>query len=202
MYKIQTLNAISPVGLEAFPRDLYEVASDLPDPDAILLRSTSLHDQELPSCVKIIARAGAGVNNIPVDLMTQQGIPVLNTPGANANAVKELVVAGMLLACRNLCDARDYVRQLDGKDADLNKKVESGKKQFAGTELPGKTLGIIGLGAIGVKVANAAVALGMRVIGYDPTITVKRAWELSADVEEVASLDDLIMQSEDRKSVV
>jgi D-3-phosphoglycerate dehydrogenase len=195
-YKIQTLNAISPVGLEKFPLDHYEVASDMPDPDAILVRSASLHDQTLPEHVKVIARAGAGVNNIPLDEMTKRGIPVLNTPGANANAVKELVIAGMLFACRNLYRAQDYVRQLDGNDPDLNKKVENGKKQFAGTELPGKTLGIIGLGAIGVKVANAAVALGMRVIGYDPTITVKRAWELSSDVEEVSSLDDLMMQAD------
>lgn len=196
MYKVQTLNTIDVMGLNQFPRQLYEVASDLINPDAILVRSTSLHDRELPESVKVIARAGAGVNNIPVDKFTQLGIPVLNTPGANANAVKELVLAGLLLACRNICQAWDYVRQLNGDDAAINTQVERDKKQFAGFELPGKTLGIVGLGNVGVKVANAAIGLGMRVIGFDPTITVKRAWELSAHVEEVLSLDDLIMQSD------
>jgi D-3-phosphoglycerate dehydrogenase len=196
MYKIQTLNTIDPIGLKQFPKDLYEIANDLVNPDAILVRSSSLHDKELPSSVKVVVRAGAGVNNIPVDKFTRLGIPVLNTPGANANAVKELVIAGMLLACRNLCQAWDYTRQLDGDDAAINVQVERDKKQFAGFELPGKTLGIIGLGNVGVKVANAAVALGMRVIGYDPTITVKRAWELSANVEEISNLDNLITQAD------
>lgn len=196
MYKIQTLNAIDPKGLNQFPRELYEVAGDLPAPDALLLRSASLHDQKISDTVKVVARAGAGVNNIPVDVFTKMGVPVLNTPGANANAVKELVVAGMLLACRNLCQAWDFVCKLTGDDESIHLQVENGKKQFAGMELPGKTLGIVGLGAIGVKVANAAIALGMRVIGYDPTITVKRAWELSASVQEVPNLDDLIMQSD------
>lgn len=196
MYKIQTFNAIDPVGLNEFPRELYEIAADLPSPDAILLRSASLHDLNFPASIKAIARAGAGVNNIPVDKMTKLGIPVFNTPGANANAVRELVIAGMLLACRNLCQAWNFVKQLSGDDAAIHSHVESGKKQFAGTELPGKTLGIIGLGAIGVKVANAAIALGMRVVGYDPTISVKRAWELSSNVQEVSSLDELIMQSD------
>ncbi len=196
MYKVQTLNAIDPLGLSQLPTQLYEVANDLPHPDAILLRSASLHDRDIPASVKVIARAGAGVNNIPIKKFTQLGIPVLNTPGANANAVKELVLAGLLLACRNICQAWDYVRQLDGDDAAINSQVEQDKKRFAGFELPGKTLGIIGLGNVGVKVANAAIGLGMRVIGYDPTITVKRAWELSAQVEEVLSLDDLMMQAD------
>ncbi len=196
MYKIQTLNAIDPLGLNQFPQPLYAIANDLADPDAILLRSASLHDRNLPTSVKVIARAGAGVNNIPIKQFTQLGIPVLNTPGANANAVKELVLAGLLLACRNICQAWNYVRQLDGDDATINVNVERDKKQFAGFELPGKTLGIIGLGNVGVKVANAALGLGMRVIGYDPTITVKRAWELSAQVEEVLNLDDLIRLSD------
>ncbi|HVV68837.1 MAG TPA: phosphoglycerate dehydrogenase [Gammaproteobacteria bacterium] len=196
MYKIQTLNTIDALGLNQFPRQLYEVSSDLTNPDAILVRSASLHDKELPESVKVIARAGAGVNNIPVDKFTKLGIPVLNTPGANANAVKELVLAGLLLACRNICQAWGYVRGLSGDDTLINMQVERDKKQFAGFELPGKTLGIVGLGNVGVKVANAAIALGMRVIGFDPTITVKRAWELSAHVEEVLSLDELIMQSD------
>lgn len=196
MYKIQTLNTIDALGLKQFPRERYEVANDVAHPDAILLRSTSLHDKELPASLEVVVRAGAGVNNIPVDKLTLKGIPVLNTPGANANAVKELVIAGMLLACRNLCQAWAYVRQLSGDDTAINKQVEQDKKQFAGFELPGKTLGVVGLGNIGVKVANTAIALGMRVIGYDPTITVKRAWELSASVEEVSSLDALVAQAD------
>jgi len=196
MYKIQTLNPIDAQGLAQFPSTLYTVANDLSDPDAILLRSAVLHDKELPASVKVIARAGAGVNNIPIEKFTRLGVPVLNTPGANANAVKELVIAGMLLGCRNLCQAWDWVKTLDGDDAQLNVQIEKEKKKFAGTELPGKTLGIIGLGNIGVKVANAAVALGMRVIGFDPTITIKRAWELSANVEEASQVDDLIKQAD------
>ncbi len=196
MYKIQTLNAIDSIGLKLFPTDLYQVADNVTDPDAILLRSTSLHEKTLANTVKVIARAGAGVNNIPVDKMTKLGIPVLNTPGANSNAVKELVIAGMLIACRNLCQAWNYVRQLNGDDAALNVAVERDKKQFAGFELPGKTLGVVGLGNVGVKVANTALALGMRVIGYDPTITIKRAWELSSSVEEINNLDDLIKQAD------
>ncbi len=196
MYKIQTLNTIDILGLKQFPQQLYEVASQVADPDALLVRSASLHEKPMPQNVKVVARAGAGVNNIPVDKLTTLGIPVLNTPGANSNAVKELVLAGLLLACRNICQAWEYVRQLRGNDEEINAQVERDKKQFAGFELPGKTLGIVGLGNVGVKVANAAIGLGMRVIGYDPTITVKRAWELSAHVEEVLSLEDLMMQSD------
>jgi D-3-phosphoglycerate dehydrogenase len=195
MYKIQTLNSIDAAGLKQFPVDLYQLG-EVTTPDAILVRSASLHDYEFPTTVKVIARAGAGVNNIPITKLTELGIPVLNTPGANANAVKELVLAGMLLACRNLCQAWDYVRQLDGNDDEINLQVEKDKKQFAGFELPGKTLGVIGLGNIGTKVANAARALGMRVIGYDPTITVKQAWALSADVQEVRHLDQLIKEAD------
>ena len=196
MYKIQTLNPIDPQGLAQFPPALYTIANEIVDPDAILLRSAVLHDKELSHNIKIIARAGAGVNNIPVEKFTGLGIPVLNTPGANANAVKELVIAGMLLACRNLCQAWEWVKTLAGDDGQLNLQIEKEKKQFAGFELPGKTLGIIGLGNIGVKVANSALALGMRVIGFDPTITIKRAWELSANVEEALQLDDLIKQAD------
>ena len=196
MHKILTLNNISPVGLEHFPRDAYEVASEIQHPDAILLRSFNMHDMEVPASVKAIGRAGAGVNNIPVDRMSNAGIPVFNAPGANANAVKELVVAGMLIAARNLCQAWDFSRSLEGDDAAIHKAVEAGKKQFVGFELPGKTLGVVGLGAIGVQVANGAHALGMNVIGFDPGITVKRAWEMSSDVRQAASIEELLANAD------
>jgi len=192
MRKILTLNNISPAGLEHFPRDAYEVASEIQHPDAILLRSFNMHDMELPPSVKAIGRAGAGVNNIPVDRMSAAGIPVFNAPGANANAVKELVIAGMLLASRNICQAWDFARSLQGDDAAIQKAVESGKKQFVGFELPGKTLGVVGLGAIGVQVANGALAQGMNVIGFDPGITVRRAWQMSSEVRQAASIEELL----------
>ncbi len=192
MQKILTLNNISVAGLERFPRDQYEVASEIQHPDAILLRSFKMHDMEIPSSLKAVGRAGAGVNNIPVDKMSQLGIPVFNAPGANANAVKELVMAGMLLASRNICQAWDYTNKLEGNDAELSKLVEAGKKKFAGFELPGRTIGVVGLGAIGIRVANVALSLGMKVIGYDPQITVKAAWQLAADVEQAHSVDDLV----------
>jgi D-3-phosphoglycerate dehydrogenase len=192
MYKILTLNNISPVGLEHFPRDGYEVASEIQHPDAILLRSYNMHDMELPSAVKAIGRAGAGVNNIPVKRLTRTGIPVFNAPGANANAVKELVIAGMLMAVRNLPQAWAFARSLEGSDELIHKQVEAGKKQFTGFELPGKTLGVVGLGAIGVQVANGALALGMKVIGFDPEITVQRAWEMSSEVRKAASVEELL----------
>ena len=192
MFKILTLNNISPVGLERLSRESYEVASEIQHPDAILLRSYKMHDMEMPATVKAIGRAGSGVNNIPVERMSQAGIPVFNAPGANANAVKELVIAGMLIASRNLCQAWDYSRGLEGEDAVINKAVEAGKKQFVGFELPGKTLGVVGLGAIGVQVANGALALGMNVVGFDPGITVKRAWEMSSDVGQAASIEELL----------
>jgi D-3-phosphoglycerate dehydrogenase len=196
MYKILTLNNISVSGLRRLPRDSYEVASEIGHPDAIMLRSFNMHDMDIPETVQGVARAGAGVNNIPIDTLTQRGVPVFNAPGANANAVKELVIAGMLLAARNLCQGWDYVRELEGEGADLNKLVESGKKKFVGFELPSRTLGVIGLGAIGVQVANTALSLGMRVIGFDPQITVQRAWELSSGVEQARSLDDLIRRAD------
>jgi len=192
MQKILTLNNISPAGLEHFPRDAYEVASEIQHPDAILLRSFNMHEMELPPSVKAIGRAGAGVNNIPVERMSAAGIPVFNTPGANANAVKELVIAGMLLASRNICQAWDFARKLEGDDTDIHKAVESGKKQFVGFELPGKTLGVVGLGAIGVQVANGALAQGMNVIGFDPGITVRRAWQMSSEVRQAASIEELL----------
>lgn len=192
MFKILTLNNISVKGLERLPRDRYEVASEIQHPDAILLRSYNMHDLEIPPSLKCVGRAGAGVNNIPVARMSAKGIPVFNAPGANANAVTELVIAGLLLAYRNICQAWDFARKLEGDDASLHKQVEAGKKNFVGQELPGRTLGVIGLGAIGVRVANAAVSLGMKVVGYDPTITVQSAWKLSSSVQQAASVDDLI----------
>lgn len=196
MYKVLTLNNISTDGLAKLPRERYQVGADVEDPDVVLLRSFKMHDLPIPSSLKAVARAGAGVNNVPVGLLTEVGIPVFNAPGANANAVKELVLAGMLLACRNICQAWDFVRHLEGDDASLMKQAEAGKKQFVGFELPGRTLGVIGLGAIGVMVANAARALGMDVIGYDPKITVPSAWRLSADVRQAVSVADLLAQSD------
>ncbi len=194
MYKVLTLNNISVAGLERLPRDRYEVASEIAHPDAILLRSFKMHDMAIPATLKAVGRAGAGVNNIPVDKMSSLGIPVFNAPGANANAVKELVLAAMLLASRNICQAWEYTCALEGDDATLSKQVEAGKKRFAGFELPGRTLGVVGLGAIGAHVANAAAALGMNVVGYDPTITVQSAWRLSAQVKQAHSIDDLVSQ--------
>lgn len=191
-YKIQTLNNISPLGLDRLPRDMYEVASDLNHPDAIMLRSHNMHDMELPDSVRAIGRAGAGVNNIPVDKMSKRGVPVFNAPGANANAVKELVLAGLLLASRNIVQAWDYVQKLEGSDEELHKQVEAGKKQYKGVELPGRRLGVIGLGAIGVQVANSACDLGMSVLGYDPQITVNNAWRLHASVDQALSVDELL----------
>jgi D-3-phosphoglycerate dehydrogenase len=192
MHKILTLNNISVAGLERLSREKYEVASEIQHPDAILLRSFKMHDMEIPVTLKAVGRAGAGVNNIPVDKMSEAGVPVFNAPGANANAVKELVITGMLLACRNICQAWDFARELEGEDAEITKQVEAGKKNFGGFELPGRTLGVVGLGAIGRQVANAAVSLGMNVVGFDPGITVEGAWELSADVEKAATVDDLM----------
>jgi D-3-phosphoglycerate dehydrogenase len=196
MFKILTLNNISPAGLDHFPRDDYEVASEIQHPDAILLRSYNMHDMEIPSTVAAIGRAGAGVNNIPVERMSRAGIPVFNAPGANANAVKELVIAGMLMASRNICQAWAFARALEGDDAAIHAAVESGKKQFVGFELPGKTLGVVGLGAIGVQVANGALAMGMNVIGFDPGITVQRAWEMSSQVRQAASIEELITHAD------
>jgi len=192
MFKILTLNNISVAGLERLPRNRYEVSSEIQHPDAILLRSFKMHDYPIPPSVKAVGRAGAGVNNIPVDKLSALGIPVFNAPGANANAVAELVLAGMLLAYRNICQAWDFARHVEGDDASIDKQVEAGKKDFVGYELPGRTLGVIGLGAIGVRVANLAIKLGMKVIGFDPAITVQAAWKLSSDVQQAASVDDML----------
>lgn len=196
MYKILTLNNISIAGLEKLPRDKYEIASEIQHPDAILLRSFKMHGMAIPETLKAVGRAGAGVNNIPVDEMSKRGIPVFNAPGANSNAVKELVLAGMLMACRNIGAAWDFCRTAEGSDEEINKHVESGKKKFAGFELPGRTLGVIGLGAIGGRVANAAIALGMKVIGFDPGITVEGAWQLSSEVRKAASVDEVLQKSD------
>jgi D-3-phosphoglycerate dehydrogenase len=195
-FKILTLNNISVRGLERLPRERYEIASEIGRPDAVLLRSADMHEMDIPVSVKAVARAGAGTNNVPVAKLSKRGVPVFNAPGANANAVKELVVAGLFLAARNICQAWHYVRGLQGDDEQLDHAVEQGKKKFVGYELPGRTFGVIGLGAIGVEVANTAHALGMRVLGFDPQITVQRAWQLSSGVEQALSLEDLFARSD------
>ena len=196
MYKIKTFNNISDKGLNRLPTSDYDVSPDHETPDAIILHSYKLHDYPVPDSLLAVGRAGAGTNNVPVLKMSEKGIPVFNAPGANANAVKELVIAGMLLACRNICQAWDYARNVEGTPEQQNKAVEDGKKKYVGYELPGRTLGVVGLGAIGVYVANAAVALGMRVVGFDPTITVKSAWKMSSEVVEMPSIDELVKQSD------
>ncbi len=192
MKKILTLNNISVAGLDRLPRDSYEVSSECSAPDAIILRSYKMHDMDIPDSLKAVGRAGAGTNNIPIEKMSQKGVAVFNAPGANANAVKELVIAGMLIGCRNLCNAWNYTRALEGDNSEISKAVEQGKKDYAGFELPGRTLGVVGLGAIGRYVANAALDLGMNVIGYDPGITVEGAWQLSSTVQKAASIEELL----------
>lgn len=192
MYRVLTLNNISKVGLERLPSEQYCISADEERPDAIILRSFKMHDMDIPTSLKAVGRAGAGVNNIPVDKMSALGIPVFNAPGANANAVKELVIAGMLLASRNLCQAWQYVQDLEGSDAEVTKAVEAGKKQYAGSELPGRTLAVIGLGAIGRLVANAAIDLGMNVVGFDPGLTVDGALQLSHGVKTFDELDQML----------
>ena len=196
MYRILTLNNISKVGLSRLPADRYQTGKDLADPDAILLRSADLHSMAMPASLQAVGRAGAGVNNIPVAALSARGIPVFNTPGANANAVKELVIAGLLLAARNICQAWSYTQALTGDNETVEHAVEAGKKQFAGFELPGRTLGVVGLGAIGRQVANAALALGMKVIGFDPGITVEGAWQLSAQVERATSVEAVFSRAD------
>ncbi len=195
-YRILTLNKISSEGLKRFPARAYQVGSDITNPDAILVRSQVMHDMDIPSSVKAIARAGAGTNNIPVARMSARGIPVFNAAGANANAVKELVLAGMLLAARNIVPALQFTGGLQGDDDALHKLVEDGKKNFSGIELRGRTLGIVGLGAIGRLVADMALGLGMQVYGYDPEITVEAAWSLSAQVKKAHSVDELLRHSD------
>jgi D-3-phosphoglycerate dehydrogenase len=192
--EILVINNVAPVGLKRFPAEIYSVVKESKDPWAILVRSQDLHKHEFGPSLRAVGRAGAGVNNIPVPALSKRGIPVFNAPGANANAVKELVLAGMLMAARNLGPALDFVRNLDRK-GDLNKTVEAGKKDFAGFELPGHTLGVIGLGKIGSLVADAAIRLGMNVLGHDPHITVEAAWSLPSQVRRAASIDELLKAS-------
>ena len=197
MYKIQTLNAISDVIYTQLSADKYTVSKDEPVPDAILVRSAAMHDMEFNKELLAIGRAGAGVNNIPIDRCSKEGIVVFNTPGANANAVAELVISGMMMCGRKIADALDWVKTLKGKGDEVAKLVEKGKSQFVGAEVRGKTLGVIGLGAIGSIVANAASrGLGMNVIGYDPGISVERAWSLSTSVHRAASEDEVLAQAD------
>ncbi|HBU28595.1 MAG TPA: 3-phosphoglycerate dehydrogenase [Thiobacillus sp.] len=189
--KILTLNAISARGLARLPEH-YTVGGDVADPDGILVRSANMHEMEIPASVRAIARAGAGTNNIPVKKLSERGVPVFNAPGANANAVKELVIAGMLLGARNIVPAIRFVEGLAGSDEEMHKATEAGKKAFAGTELPGRTLGVIGLGAIGSYIAEAAIKLGMNVVGFDPAITVDAAWRLPSQVKRAENVEDAL----------
>ena len=196
MYRIQTLNKIAPEGLSRFSLDNYEIASEISNPDAIVVRSFKMNEMQFGSSLLAIARAGAGVNNIPVDKCSEAGIVVFNTPGANANAVKELVLAGMLISSRKIIEGINWAKSLADKGEDVSKQVEQGKSQFVGPEIFGKTLGVIGLGAIGHLVANAAEKLGMNVIGYDPYLSVDSAWGLSQNVQKAKGLDHLLSESD------
>jgi D-3-phosphoglycerate dehydrogenase len=193
--KVLTLNAISARGLARLPQH-YIVGGDITDPEAILVRSANMHEMDIPASVRTIGRAGAGTNNIPVKKLSERGVPVFNAPGANANAVKELVVAGMLMGARNLVPASKFVEGLSGSDEEMHKATEAGKKQFAGTELPGRTLGVIGLGAIGSYIAEAAIKLGMNVVGFDPAITVDAAWRLPSQVKRAETVEDVLRQAD------
>jgi len=195
-FQILTLNKISAVGLSRFPAARYVTGAGIAEPDAILVRSHDMHEMPIPGTVLAIARAGAGTNNVPVKKMSERGVPVFNAPGANANAVKELVITGMLLASRNIVPALQFTATLHGDDATLHRLVEEGKKHYAGTELRGRTLGIVGLGAIGRLVADAAIGLGMNVIGFDPEITVDAAWSLPSQVKKANSVEDLLRHSD------
>lgn len=194
-YRIKTLNAISSRGLAMLP-ETYQVGPDVADADAWLVRSADLHSMKIPDSVLAVSRAGAGTNTIPVARLSGRGVVVFNTPGSNANAVKELVLAGMLLAARNLIPAVNFIRGLSGDDESINTGVEAGKKQFVGWELPGRTLGVIGLGEIGVQVANAAEALGMKVLGYDPAIAIRHAWQLSSNVERATTMEEVFKRAD------
>jgi D-3-phosphoglycerate dehydrogenase / 2-oxoglutarate reductase len=194
-FEILVLNQISQVGLKRLPEKSYRVSKDAARPDAILVRSHDMNSMQIPDSVRAIGRAGAGTNNIPVKAMSGRGVPVFNAPGANANAVKELVLAGMLIAARNLAPALGFVSSLTGDDRQLSEKVEAGKKAFAGMELPGHTLGVIGLGKIGSLVADAAIKLGMNVLGYDPEITVDAAWSLPSQVKKAHSIEEVLKAS-------
>jgi len=196
MYKILTYNSISPAGLDKFPSNRYQVSAQIEDPDAILLRSFNLHEQPIPKSLKAVGRAGAGVNNIPVEEYTKLGIPVFNAPGANSNAVAELTIGGLLLASRNLPAALNFVKGLGGDEESINSQVEKNKKQFAGFEVSGKTFGVLGLGAIGVKVANYGAGLGLNVLGFDPFMSLQSAWKLTSSAEPANSIDDLLSRAD------
>ena len=196
MYSIKKLNSISPVYHGILPNSDYTVSGDVENPDAIIVRSASMHDMPINENLLCVGRAGAGVNNIPLDKMAEQGVVVFNSPGANANAVKELVLAGLLLSSRKIAEGIEWCKGLSDGEVSVEKQVEAGKKQFIGPELAGKTLGVIGLGAIGLQVANAGVALGMDVLGYDPYISVDNAWRLSRSVRHAMSLDEVIEKSD------
>ncbi len=195
MYKVQTLNKIAKIGLDVFD-DKYTYGDEVENPDGIILRSFNMHEMELPESLAAVARAGAGVNNIPIDKCSEKGIVVFNTPGANANAVKELVIAGLLLASRRVVQGINWAKTLIGEGDQVSKLVEKGKSNFAGPEIQGKTLGIIGLGAIGIRVANAAHALGMNVIGYDPYLSVDAAWRMTRAAEHAKTVDDVLAKSD------
>lgn len=191
MFNIKTLNKISPAGLDEFDKTKYSYGDEMDEPDAIMVRSASMHEMDMPQNLKAIARAGAGVNNIPLEKCSEQGIVVFNTPGANANAVKELVLAGLLISSRKVVAGIDWAKTLKGNGDEVGKMVEKGKSAFAGPEIAGKTLGVIGLGAIGILVANAALALGMKVYGYDPYLSVDAAWSLDRSVVHATSLKEI-----------
>ncbi|SMB28869.1 Phosphoglycerate dehydrogenase-like oxidoreductase [Sterolibacterium denitrificans] len=195
-FQVLILNQISANGLKRLPAERYTSGKSIESPDAVLVRSADMHKMDIPASVRAIGRAGAGTNNIPVKAMSARGVPVFNAPGANANAVKELVIAGMLLAARNLRGAMDFVGKLDPADPEMEKKVEDGKKTYAGYELAGRTLGVVGLGKIGCLVADAALKLGMNVLGFDPEITVDAAWSLSSQVRKAASLNELLKHAD------
>ena len=195
-YNILALNNISEKGLCLLPSAEYSISEEDNNPDAILLRSNNMHDYDIPKSLKAMGRAGAGVNNIPLDKMSDAGVVVFNAPGANSNAVKELVIAAMLMSCRNLVAGHNFAKNLQGTDEEIHKQVEAGKKNFGGFELPSRTLGVIGLGAIGVRIANAARLLGMRVIGFDPCISIDNAWGLDANVEKAKNLEQVLEEAD------
>ena len=196
MFNVLTYNNISPAGLDRLPESRYKVGPEIENPDAIMLRSFSLHEQSIPTSLKALGRAGAGVNNIPVDEYTKRGIPVFNAPGANSNAVAELAIAGMLLAARNIVPALNFVNNLEGDEKSISNEIEKNKKHFAGFELSGRTLGVLGLGAIGVRVANSGAALGLNIVGFDPFMSLENAWKLTSSAIPATGIDDLVSRAD------
>ncbi len=196
MFNVLTYNNISPAGLDRLPESRYKVGPEIENPDAIMLRSFSLHEQSIPTSLKAVGRAGAGVNNIPVDEYTKRGIPVFNAPGANSNAVAELAIAGMLLAARNIVPALNFVSNLEGDEKSISNEIEKNKKHFAGFELSGRTLGVLGLGAIGVRVANSGAAVGLNIVGFDPFMSLENAWKLTSSAIPATGIDDLVSRAD------